>query len=249
MPHLKTDRPILFSAPMIRALLDGRKTQTRRIIKFAGIGNVAAFERVARDLQDRPVYEMRDGASKHYARPAAPGFVDYHYSTPIGFGDRLWVREAHALLPRTAYRMSIGTGTIAQIEHPSDGYSAAVFREGFDRSGAPRWRPSIHMPRWASRLTLTVTDVRVERLQDISEADAIAEGVERHKLGWLPYATVFYEADGVIPANYHRDPRHSYMQLWNQINGPGAWDANPWVAAYTFTVHPCNIDRMEAIHG
>lgn len=203
------DRPILFSGPMVRALLDGRKTQTRRTLN-----------------------------------PQPDDIVEGQISTQlrIAVGDRLWVREAHALLSRLAYRGSIGTGTIAQQEHPTDGYTAAVFREGFDRSGRPQWRPSIHMPRWASRLTLTVTDVRVERLQNCSEADAIAEGIERHKSGWMPYSTAFYDGDGITPANYHADPRISYMQLWDRINGRGAWDANPWIAAYTFTVERENID-------
>lgn len=203
------DRPILFSGLMVRALLDGRKTQSRRT------------------LNPQPD-DILEGQIPARLR--------------ISVGDRLWVCEGHALLPRLAYRGSIGTGTIAQQEHPTDGYTAAVFREGFDRSGRPHWRPSIHMPRWASRVTLTVTDVRVERLQDCSEADAIAEGIERHRSGWMPYSTAFYDGDGVTPANYHADPRISYMQLWDRINGRGAWDANPWVAAYTFTVERENID-------
>lgn len=115
--------------------------------------------------------------------------------------------------------------------------------------GPTRWRQSLFMPRWASRITLIVTDVRVGRLQDISEADAIAEGIERHKLGWMPYVTAFYDGDGITPANFHRDPRISYMQLWDCINGRGAWDANPWVAAYTFRPILGNIDLIGGQDG
>jgi hypothetical protein len=113
---------------------------------------------------------------------------------------------------------------------------------GPEARGYP-WRPSIFMPRFASRLTLTVTNVRVERLQECSEADAIAEGIEPHHSGWMPYNTAFYEADGVTPANYHPDPRDSYRQLWNTINRKAPWEDNPWVVAYTFTLEQRNIDR------
>lgn len=209
------DRPIIFSAPMVRALVDGRKTQTRRVLIPP-----APF-----DPSDDITVELATGS-------IAPKWQR---------GDRLWVREAHALLPRTAYRGSIGTGTIDQREHPTDGYTAAVFREGFDRSGRPLWRPSIHMPRWASRLTLAVTEVRVERLQNISRDDAAAEGLIK-----LP-ATGRYvveKGDQYLGAA-HSDPRVIFQGLWNSINGPEAWDANPWVAAISFTVHRANIDALD----
>jgi len=200
------DRPILFSGPMVRALLDDRKTQTRRT------------------LNPQPD-DIDEGQIPAQLR--------------IAVGDRLWVREGHALLPRLAYRGSIGTGTIAQREHPTDGYTAAVFREGFDRSGRPQWRPSIHMPRWASRLTLTITDVHVERLQDISDRgasnDCTDEGVFHCGLKVPSYEE--WSGDG-----FHSSEKHMYRALWNSINGAGSWDANPWVVAYTFTVEHRNID-------
>ncbi len=98
-----------------------------------------------------------------------------------------------------------------------------------------RARPSIHMPRWASRMTLTVTDVRVQRLQDISEADAVAEGVIHDSFGgWRGHeGTIGYPT--AIWAYHH---------LWNSLHGPGAWDANPWVVALTFNVQRGNIDQM-----
>lgn len=186
------DRPIIFSGPMVRALIEGRKTQTRRVLK--------------------PPYGTLEYLPDRTWKPICTKFCP---------GDRLYVREAHSILPRAAYRMSIGTGTIAQAEHPTDGYTAAVFREGFDRSRPPRWRPSIHMPRWASRLTLTVTDVSVQRLQDISDDDA--------------------QAEGMAPL-MNPEPVEAFCALWRSLHGPDAWDANPWVVALTFTVEQRNID-------
>lgn len=102
-----------------------------------------------------------------------------------------------------------------------------------------RIRPSIHMPRWASRLTLTVTDVRVERLQDISEADAIAEGCP---VSTMP-GTIGHP---LCPVGFNEmgTPIYWFRELWNSINGPDAWDANPWVVALTFDVARRNIDAV-----
>lgn len=219
------DLPILFSAPMIRALLDGRKAQTRRILKpqpnyvFRSVvdGSVDSMQRiVGRDgfgLEERVTVPM-----------------------PHTTGTRLWVRETHAIVPRTAYRMSEG---VYQTLRPNDEHDAAIYRAGWDRSNPGRWRPSVHMPRWASRLALTVTDVRVQRLQDISEADAIAEGVGplspvpgRPDLLWVHGGGEKWAA-----------PTYAFKTLWNTVNGPDAWDRNDWVAAYTFTVRKGNIDN------
>jgi len=197
-----TDRPILFSAPMVRAILEGRKTQTRRV--FVPPPPFAAGDDITVQLATGSI------APRHKV------------------GDRLWVREAHALVPASAYRMSDG---VQQAINPSDRYEAAVYRCDWERS-APPWRPSIHMPRWASRLTLTVTDVRVQRLQDISEEDAIAEGVATFSEG----RTMRSISDAEI-----------YRLLWEEINGAGSWDRNDWVAAYTFSVERRNIDA-EARH-
>lgn len=228
-----TDRPILFSGPMVRTLLDCRKSQTRRVLK--------------------PQPEFRGGAGD-WSDPEEWGWEDEDGAPisvldirPNGFarGDRCWVREAHALVPRTAYRGSVGTGTIQQIEHPTDGYTAAVFREGFDRSGSPPWRPSIHMPRWASRLTLTVTDVRVQRLQEISEADALAEGIERMKSGRGYYDHTVSKAM-VRAGIWHRRASEAFASLWDSLNASRGfgWDANPWVVALTFSVEQRNIDKV-----
>lgn len=175
-----TDHPILFSGPMIRALLDGRKTQTRRVLK--------------------------EDVSGYFCPPK------------IRRGDRLWVRETHGF-------EAIDTARGVKVKYRASNGLALPPESG--------WKPSIHMPRWASRLTLTVTDVRVQRLQDISEEDAKAEGVgsiESHIPGFESVTCV-----------------QSFQKLWDGLNADRGfgWDVNPWVAAYTFTTHPQNID-MEA---
>jgi hypothetical protein len=188
-----TDRPILFSGPMVRALLDGRKTQTRRVLK-----------------------------------PTAEAFETPKYRT----GDRLWVREAwradsqvDAVKPSD---LSIGE----PVYFEADG---AIFSRGCMMIKAGRARPSMFMPRWASRLTLTVTEVRVQRLQDIDEKDARAEGVTELEIG---------TARNPCRMGY----RMSFRELWDHLNDPRGygWDANPWVAAYTFTVAHQNIDAAQA---
>ncbi|MCV2877579.1 hypothetical protein OE699_01835 [Sedimentimonas flavescens] len=214
-----TDKPILFNGPMVRTILEGRKTQTRRVIK-PQLGDIArAFQFV----------------------PGKWRFLDHSrarvhqlFSPPFSTGDRLWVREAHFLTNKHAYRLSVG---VDQSINPDDDYQACVYAEGFDlsRTGM-RLRPSIHMPRWASRLTLIVEDVRVQRLQDISEADAKSEGCDAEQAKSLALC------DGAMPGNSKR----CFHWLWNSINGPEAWDANPWVAAITFRAIRANIDSPEA---
>ena len=206
------ERPILFSAPMVLAILAGAKTQTRRPVKprkDRAIGCELACHELAGEVN----------AGDYMNAPWAPG-------------DRLWVRETHAIVPRTAYAWSNG---VEQVIRPDDDHDAAIFRAGWDRSSSGfSWRPSIHMPRWASRITLEVTDVRVERLQDISEKDAQAEGIERTEdFFGCPCWRVYGEPDGadVVAPD---DPIGSYRSLWELINGPGSWGANPWVWVVSF---------------
>ncbi|MBB5741072.1 hypothetical protein [Brevundimonas aurantiaca] len=196
------ERPILFSGPMVRALLDGTKAQTRRVVK----------SRALEWLADA-------GFGPGFVADPANGLCPY--SAP---GDRLWVREMHAIVPRTAYAMSEG---VQQTLKPGDDHDAAVYAAAWERSRPGRWRPSIHMPRWASRLTLEITEVRVERLQDISEADAMAEGASPCANGvWFDGKPEFAGCDA----------RGAYYSLWEHINGAGSWDANPWVWAVSFRV-------------
>lgn len=227
-----TDRPIIFSAPMIKALLDGRKSQTRCIatVKWKDGAN-----------QDFTGWRPERVGAAHWQLIGGMG-VGANITAPCAPGDRLWVREAHALVPSSAYRMSDG---VAQAIDPADADRACVYREGWERC-APRWRPSIHMPRWASRLTLVVTDVRVQRLQDITEADAVAEGAE--------VAKGTHGIDGGVMVRTENPyvcatPGLWYRSLWNSIHGPDAWDRNPWVEAITFETHRCNIDQMGESHG
>ena len=183
-----TERPIIFSTPMVQALLAGRKTQTRRLLKPQP------------HLISSPTGESYIGVDGkgHHIRFAPD--------------DLLWVREAFAFVPPTAYRASTG---VESRWNPNDDYEAAVYRAGWERSKPGRWKSSIHMPRWASRLTLLVTEVRVQRLQGISEEDAIAEGMLPQ---WGPTAAF------------------AFRRTWESLHGPGSWEANPWVAAISFEV-------------
>ena len=211
-----TDKPIIFSVPMVRALMLGTKTQTRRVLKHRHIDIGIALTAQTGD----PVWIGFD-----HPKGGPLTCVKWPYAK----GDRLWVREAHAFVPASAYRNRL---FVEQRSDPADPDRAAIYREGFDRStGGIRWRPSIHMPRWASRLTLVVTDVRVQRVQEISEADIAAEGIKRGFSGGPHGEEGLYE---------------DFADLWNTIHGPDAWDRNDWVAAISFTVHSCNIDQMEA---
>lgn len=193
------ERPILFSAPMVRAILAGTKTQTRRVVK----------------PQPRRVdggVPFGDGPAWAHAEPGS-AMIRCPYGQR---GDRLWVRETWA-----PEQYDADATTIAQIEA-----SVRMPAYAADFSGQPayKWRPSIHMPRWASRITLEVTGVRVERLQDISEADAIAEGIVRAPYGWWSGREGSSSPTAI----------GAYALLWEQINGPGSWDANPWVWVVEF---------------
>jgi hypothetical protein len=198
-----TDRPIIFSAPMIRALLEGRKTQTRRVIKPQPKGL---------SLPARPEY--RGGRSWVFMNRVdfpSYAFAGDDFKTPCTIGDRLWVRE------NWAHDVDITPYVGLQVYYSTD----VDLRD----NKTVRQRPSIHMPRWASRLTLIVESVKVERLQDISEADAISEGIE---------TTEYWRED--------HPPSICFSVLWDSINGHDAWNANPWVCAIGFKVVKENID-------
>lgn len=225
-----SDKPILFSGPMVRALLAGTKTQTRRGLSLARYRGFTEF-----GPSDTKGYDwhLRDSGMRwHDLRHA-----EMLARLPWHVGDRLYVRE-------TWTHTGTGVWTIADTWHARDG--EVIYQADGPIPGAKYW-PSIHMPRSYSRLTLTVTEVRVERLQDCSEADALSEGVVEFfrgpdRLGW-PAAS----ADDVIAAASETGidgPVSMYRDLWNSINGGGAWEANPWVAAYGFTVERGNIDRL-----
>jgi hypothetical protein len=211
------DRPIIFSAPMVRALLDGRKTQTRRVLGNSGPGRGRSN-----------IFSAQIGWSDSYVLD--PGNANWRErDTPYAPGDRLWVREAwrfDAEWDDCPPREFDGADA---IHYEADGETRLHLWGNPFTPG--RLRPPIHMPRWASRLTLLVTDVRVQRLQEISSADAIAEGCP-------PYAN-----SATIDCDTP-NPRDDFKRLWNGIHGPDAWDANPWVAAITFDVKHGNIDDL-----
>ena len=207
-----TDRPIIFSGPMVRALLDGKKTQTRRL--------------AWREPRDPSTHKIADS----YQRPSP-----WQKVQP---GDRLWVRENWQALSFGDYLPT--KSTTADVRYAA---TDALGDADKDVRGYP-WRPSIHMPRWASRLTLIVTATKVEPLQAISPDDAWNEGVERRspkvRQMWL------FGADA---AERERIYKHAcvweFEDLWKSLHGPEAWDANPDVVALTFRVIRENIDRIE----
>ncbi|MBU9579574.1 hypothetical protein KTE26_14160 [Ralstonia mannitolilytica] len=189
----RKERPILFSGAMVRAILDGRKTQTRRVAKLT-------FWPRESDVLLCP-----------FGRP----------------GDRLWVRENGWERPeRTPKMMRDGADTWAPYYFDADGYSEQD-KADFKAWGFKR-RPSIHMPRTASRITLEITAVRVERLNDCSEEDARAEGITDGG------CTQCGNPEPCGCQNPSHDARESYVHLWEQINGAGSWHANPWVWVVEF---------------
>lgn len=203
------ERGILFSAPMVRALLAGTKTQTRRAIKwrslhlglnlqFSGLGVEARPGGYVLQARSRTSFEDRSSLTTcPYGRP----------------GDRLWVRESYADIgPRLTYRADLDDGAHCVVK---------------------KWTPSIHMFRDDSRILLEIVAVRVERLNDCSADDALAEGIRRVGLGferWHP------DPADVEHTGSTQDPVLSYRGLWESINGAGSWDANPWVWAVEFKV-------------
>ena len=186
------ERPIIFGGPMVRAILDGSKTQTRRIVKLRD-GSLAQDE-------DIPAHGECDGLvipPPDYVMDFSKTFPQWQnrpcpYGKP---GDHLWVRETFSL------------GTSQTVTYKADFPDSCTI-----------WKPSIHMPRWASRITLEVVSVRVERLQDISEEDAKAEGaaiMKHDAIGWHSH-------------------KRGFQSLWESINGPGSWEANQWVWVVEF---------------
>ena len=214
-----TDKPMIFSAEMVRALLDGRKSMTRRILKPQPPAD-AHMVRAYTDNAPRPALRNTIGWFVPEAGDLWPCNDEDRIPLPYASGDRLWVREGWASESVDAEEGFYGPDYRATANgQPTDG----------------RWRSPIHMPRWASRLTLVVTDVRLERVQETSNDDARAEGAPAWWRG--------------LPED-QREPTTTaigmFRDLWSALHGPDAWKRNDWVATITFTVHRCNIDQMEA---
>jgi hypothetical protein len=216
-----SEKPILFSAPMVVAILEGRKTQTRRVLK------------------NPEYYGCPTGDCPHHYQSECNAAMQVQAlpDVRIKVGDTLWVREAWR---------TIGDAPLSECTGPEDisFYATANHVE----VAICKWRPSIHMPRWASRISLKVNNVIIERLQDISEADAIAEGIKTDV--WetvIPYledpeqaaahdlgTRVFYDPSNDAPDCVKLSAKAAFEGLWTSINGQDSWDANPWVVAYTF---------------
>lgn len=207
------ERPILFKGAMVRAILDDRKTQTRRIVK----NSLRFGEPVFNDKTKESVFD--DFKGTEYASLAAFARHACPYGKP---GDRLWVRETFAEEFDYEYRNEI-PGCPQERWHIDWHFRADGEVNKSQLSGTlTEWKPSIHMPRSASRIDLEIVSVRVERLQDITEEDAKAEGVDGP------------ESESAKAVGWCVGPKAAYRFLWNSINGVDAWDANPYVWVVEF---------------
>lgn len=209
------ESPILFSGPLVRALLAGTKTQTRRLMKPQPVPCSDALGTVAGDYEWR--YSKHSAVVTHDPTRSA-GILDRcRYGAK---GDRLWVKETWATLTGNGVRVVYR----ADGEDPRTGWSDVPP----ERRPAMRWQPSIHMSRRQSRISLEVTEVRVQRLQDISEEDAKAEGVTTEPQQGL--------LNGKPATLYPMTHRQAFIWLWDAINGERApWASNPWCWAITFS--------------
>lgn len=205
------ERPILFSGDMVMAILDGRKTQTRRVVKPQPPDWLQVY---SVGVCGGKVSFVGHGRSEQFADSST---AKCPYGVP---GDRLWVRET--------WQHTVATDSDCCVAYKADMSAQHSIADqcgdgDFVKVGGDcvplhigRWRPSIHMPRWASRITLEITGVRVQRLQYISEADAVSEGCQC----------------AGVPASLTN--RGAFAKLWESINGEGTWAANPWVWAIEF---------------
>lgn len=185
------EHPILFSSEMVRAILEGRKTQTRRVIK------PQPYWEVGRDIMQYP--------------------LDCPYGQP---GDRLWVRETWASHPQ-----------LNKVKPKHLNCAEIYYRATCDNDSHYSWRPSIHMPRWASRITLEVTGVRVERVRDITAEDAVKEGWQED-CGWDNFTNgQVFRSDTPVSVI-------DFAYLWDSINAKRghSWESNPWVFVVEFKV-------------
>lgn len=209
------ERGMIFNGEMVRAILDGRKTQTRRPIKW-------------KQTRFTEIGEREDGRRWPWSEDAEHA-CDFWHPCPFGaVGDRIWVRETFCPLDDTQY------GGEKWVDYRATPKFEASHPAGWDcapNDAEPlKWRPSIHMPRWASRILLEITNVGVQRLQDISSGDAVREGICQ-----LPASGRYCISLG---DQYFGGASHSakevYSWLWSSIYGEESWKANPWVWVITF---------------
>jgi hypothetical protein len=237
-------RPILFSGSMIRALLAGTKTQTRRPIKLQTGDTFDERSMVGAIQERRPVFHTVAGQDV--------GTKSVLVRCPYGMpGDALWAKETWQAQEAFDTMSPTAIGEAFEAEHGEPWCPIRYLADGHCDGSVDQWqespvgktRVSIHMPRWASRLTLPITAVRVERLHDISEADAKAEGIVEtrpaDKDGWRHFGVPGMEIDQPTAAR-------AYLALWTAINGQASTDANPWVWTISFEVHRDNVDAYLA---
>jgi hypothetical protein len=218
-------RPILMSAPMVRALLAGSKTQTRRIVK----------PQPDKVLDGEPYWNVGGFRLR-------PMLINNPLHCPYGKpGDYLWCKETWAL-------KDCGKKVSVKPEAWPDGWPVEKLQYMADRDDPKAWcwnkRSSMFMPRWASRLTLELTNVEVQQLQAITDYEAILEGGLT-----LPNRETYVQEKAETDAMGERPPlgdgpRTRFKRLWESMHGPGSWGANPWVWALSFRVHRCNVDDL-----
>lgn len=207
---MTNSKPILFQAPMVRAILEGRKTQTRRALKPQPPANTtSAGTTWSSETGPSNTWTWLSGDPKDCDTWETLGDFKVRWKPD----DMLWVREKALFWIRTA------DNKIDKV--------AAYAADGYELETGERWTPSIHMPRWASRITLRVASVKVERLQDISEVDAMAEGIQR----FGRFYAVEAESDW---DDARTSAKKAFADLFKSINGEPIWAANPWVAAISF---------------
>jgi len=225
--------PILFSTPMVQAIMAGRKTMTRRIAAVP-VGDHHGTDIMDWGLSKHPY--QNDNMWLYNIQTDVDDYATIELKAKYGkCDDLLWVRETWGVGSRPdpfvggvdgfefkADEMMIDEKEYLPI-YPCDDFDFG----NYDKNG---WRPSIHMPKVAARIWLQVTDVRVERLNDIIEADAIAEGVE--KIDYSPFPWKYYGSEYAGCS----DARTSFQSLWQLINGDESWEANPWVWVVSYKV-------------
>ena len=214
-----TERGILFKPAMVKAILDGQKTQTRRIVIIPTWADEESGVEIDRAyLNDKEI----DWPYAISRKTGCQSALDCPYGQP---GDRLYVREPWILLPREEWDDPQRPNSWIHTRYGVPRANAAAYKADTTMDGEEirkaygySWKPSIHMPKWASRLWLEITGVRVEQLQDISEEDAIAEGV-----------TIKVDAEIAARVAGETPARMEFWDLWKSIHGSGSWELNPWV--------------------
>ncbi|WP_020408977.1 hypothetical protein [Hahella ganghwensis] len=247
------ERPILFNGEMVRAILDGRKIQTRRIMKVQPPCASYQMLRIVDSTGPRSERGKLHWAQLNENKTQVIDSDHRLFTCPFGeIGDRLWVRETWATVntesgPALAYRAdsdvipwrefcdtTCDDGSMDYEKYPGD--YCMWWSDLFDGADGHKWKPSIHMPRWASRITLEITDIRVERLLDITERNARLEGPKPHHLS-NEWGGVEPHPDSTKKSPHWRwfaSAINAFLSLWESIYGTGSLNANPWVWVIEF---------------